>query len=47
MVDDSIAEAISNLTLETMLLKLFEPDADSNKVFINTLMVNEHTKFRV
>ena len=47
VVDDSTAEAISNSTLETTLLKLFEPDADSNKVFINTLTVNEHTKFRV
>jgi hypothetical protein len=33
MIDDSIVEAVSNSTLETAFLKLFEPDADANKVF--------------
>ena len=36
MVDNSIAEAIGNSTLETSFLKLFEPDADTNKVSNNT-----------
>jgi hypothetical protein len=36
MVDNSIAEAVSNSTLETVFLKLFKPDADTNKVFNNT-----------
>jgi hypothetical protein len=33
MIDDSIVEAVSNSTLETAFFKLFEPDADANKVF--------------
>ena len=47
MVDNSIAEAIKNSTLENAFLKLFEPDAEANKVFNNTPTVTEQKKSRV
>ena len=47
MVDNSIAEAIKNSTLENAFLKLFEPDAEANKVFNNTPTVTEQSKSRV